>query len=266
MNDLSQLDHVRGGVKSAARVLDIFELLVEHPDGMSLSEVCTVLGLPKSSGHALLMTLVKRGYLRDGRRERTYRLGPALFELGSAYITSTNLVTDGQAIVSETARACDETVHMAVLDGTDVLYVAKEEGTRTMRMVSSVGKRFPAHGTGVGKMLLSTLDDAALAQRFPDNAHLAQLTPATITDPRALRDELAAIRERGYALDREESTPGLCCVAAPVYGADGTVVAAISISVPSVRFAAPRSDELLALVLAQTQRLSHVLGYHQGHR
>jgi DNA-binding IclR family transcriptional regulator len=261
MNNLPHADSIHSGVKSAARVLDIFELLVRHRDGMSLSEICAVLDLPKSSGHALLMTLIKRGYLREGRRERTYRLGPALFEIGSAYIAGTDLVGDGQAIVSAVARSCDETVHLAVLDGADVLYVAKEEGTRTIRMVSAVGKRFPAHGTGVGKMLLSVLDDGALAERFPDGIPLTPLTACTITDPRALRAEVAAIRARGYAFDSEESTPGLSCVAAPVYGAAGSMVAAMSIAVPSVRFNPARRDELLALVLSEARRLSTILGF-----
>jgi IclR family KDG regulon transcriptional repressor len=261
MNTMIHNDPANNGVKSAARVLDIFELLVQHQDGLSLSEICATLGLPKSSGHALLMTLRERGYLRDGRRERTYRLGPALFEIGSAYIASTSLVGDGQEIVRETARACDETVHLAVLDGADVLYVAKEEGTRTIRMVSSVGRRFPAHGTGVGKVLLSALDEAALRERFPEGHKLAALTAGTITDPQALRAELAAIRARGYALDHEESTPGLCCVAAPVYGDAGTVVAAMSIAVPAVRFTPERRDELLALVRSQATQLSIILGF-----
>lgn len=266
VNNMTNNDAARSGVKSALRVLDIFELLVGHPDGLSLSEICAALGLPKSSAHALLITLGKRGYLRDGRRERTYRLGPALFEIGSAYISSTDLVGDGQVIVWETSRACDETVHLAVLDGSDVLYVAKEEGTRTIRMVSSVGKRFPAHGTGVGKMLLSALDDDAIAARFPDGAPLVAVTPHTITDPQRLRAEVAEIRARGYAFDYEESTPGLCCVAAGVYGASGSMIAAMSISVPHVRFSQARRDELLALVQAQTERLSTILGFHAGHR
>jgi IclR family KDG regulon transcriptional repressor len=259
---MTQDEPAYSGVKSAARVLDIFELLVQHPSGLSLSEICSVLELPKSSAHALLLTLVKRGYLREGRRERSYRLGPALFEIGSAYISSTDLISDGQAIVSEVARTCDETVHLAVLDGADVLYVVKEEGTRTIRMVSAVGKRFPAHGTGVGKILLSALDDEALAERFPAGRPLAALTPKTITDPEVLRAEVAAIRSRGYALDYEESTPGLCCVAAPVYGAAGSIVAGMSISVPNMRFSPARRDELLALVLAHANRLSAILGFH----
>lgn len=261
---MSHGDVPSSGVKSAARVLDIFELLVRHPGGLSLSEICATLELPKSSGHALLTTLARRGYLREGRRERSYRLGPALFEIGSAYIAGTDLIGDGQAVVSAVARACDETVHLAVLDGADVLYVVKEEGTRTIRMVSAVGRRFPAYGTGVGKMMLSALDDGALAERFPDNLPLSPLTAKTITDPRALRAELATIRARGYALDSEESTPGLSCVAAPVYGAGGEMVAAMSISVPSVRLTSARRNELLALLQQHAWRLSTILGYHGG--
>jgi DNA-binding IclR family transcriptional regulator len=264
--DMTNKLPIPSGVKSAVRVLDIFELLVQHPSGLSLSEICVGLDLPKSSGHALLMTLVNRGYLREGRRERTYRLGPALFEIGSAYISSTDLVADGQAVVSEVARTCDETVHLAVLDGSEVLYVVKEEGTRTIRMVSAVGRRFPAHGTGVGKTLLSSLSDDDLAERFPADVPLTALTPRTITDPQALRAELATIRARGYAFDYEESTPGLCCVAAPVYGSTGSVVAGMSISVPSVRFSPARRDELLTLLLFQTKRLSNILGFPTGQR
>ena len=121
-------------------------------------------------------------------------------------------------IVRELARACDETVHLAILTGNEVLYIAKEEGTNTIRMASAMGKRFPAHGTGVGKMLLAALDPAELDQLYPPAEPLAAITPHTITDPQAFRRELAETRRRGYATDLEESTPGLCCVAAPIEG------------------------------------------------
>jgi IclR family transcriptional regulator, KDG regulon repressor len=251
-----------GGVKSAARVLDIFELLALHPDGINLSEIATALEIPKSSVHGLLATLSSRGYLRAGRHDRTYRLGVRLFELGSGYMASIDVVTDGQEIVREMARACDETVHLAILAGDEVLYVAKEEGTNTVRMVSAVGKRFPAHGTGVGKMLLSALTPDELDQLYPPGKPLAPLTPQTITDPVAFRQELADSRRRGYATDLEESTPGLCCIAAPVFGSDGTEVAAISVSAPTVRFTAERQAALLLLAQQSAEQLSRILGYH----
>jgi DNA-binding IclR family transcriptional regulator len=173
-----------------------------------------------------------------------------------------DLLSEGQGIVSEMARACDETVHLAILEGNEVLYIAKEEGTNTIRMVSAVGRRFPAYGTGVGKMLLSALPPAELDRLYPPDLPLAPITPHTITDPVALRQELAEIRVRGYAIDEEESTPGLCCIAAPVFDSHGAVVAAISVSVPTVRFTAERRAALRQLVQQGAGRLSHILGYH----
>lgn len=248
-------------VKSAARVFEIFGLLVNHPDGLSLTQICAELALPKSSAHALLSTMVVHGYLREGLRERTYRLGPALFELGSAYIASTNLVSDGWEIVRTTARMCNETVHLAVLDGNEVLYVAKEEGTSAIRMVSAVGKRFPAYATGVGKVLLANLSDTELYARIPDDVVLPVITPNTITNPSELRRLIVATRTDGYALDYEESTPGLCCVAAPVHDAQGQIVAGMSISVPNIRFTDVRRIALLELIRNQANSLSAILGY-----
>lgn len=257
---------LQAGVKSALRVLDIFELLAQHPEGMSLSEIAGALRIPKSSAHNLIYTLLARHYLREGWHDRKYHLGPRLFEIGSGYAASTDLLADGQEVVRATARACDETVHLAILDGAEVVYVAKEEGTSTVRMVSAVGRRFPAYGTGVGKMLLSALLPAELDRLYPPDAGLPPITDKTITDPDEFRRELALTRARGYALDCEESTPGLCCIAAPVYGRDGDMVAAISVSVPSVRFTPQRQDELRKLVQENAANLSHILGHHERAR
>lgn len=249
------------GVKSALRVLDIFELLAQHPDGLSLSEIASHLAIPKSSAHGLLGTLLGRGYLRAGRQGRTYRLGVRLFELGSSYMASADLMADGQEVVRDLARACDETVHLAILTGDEVLYVAKEEGTNTVRMVSAVGRRFPAYGTGVGKMLLAALTPAELDALYPPDRPLAAITSRTITDPAAFRQELAESRRRGYATDFEESTPGLCCIAAPVFDSEGAEVAALSVSVPSARFGDERQASLRHHVQESAARLSRTLGW-----
>ena len=253
----------QAGVKSALRVLDIFELLAQHPEGLSLSEIAAALKIPKSSAHSLIYTLLARHYLREGWHDRKYHLGPRLFEIGSGYAASTDLLTDGQEVVRATAHACDETVHLAILDGAEVVYVAKEEGTNTVRMVSAVGRRFPAYGTGVGKMLLANLPAPELDLLYPPDKPLPPITEKTITDPAAFRSELALTQARGYALDYEESTPGLCCIAAPVFGQDGSMVAAISVSVPTVRFTPKRQQELRMLVLANARNLSEILGYHE---
>jgi IclR family transcriptional regulator, KDG regulon repressor len=257
MNDTAE----RPTVKSLTRGLEILEVLASHPDGLTLSEICRRLGLPKSSAHALLQSLLAHRYLMNGRRDRTYRLGPRLFQLGNAYVHGIDLVGEGQEVVRAISRRCDETVHLATLHGRDVVYVAKEEGTSAVRMVSAIGKRFPAHGTGVGKMLLSALSEEEFAELYPPTQPPEQLTTNTIAALPALRAELAAIRERGYADDDEESTAGLGCVAAPVYDAGGQMVAAMSISVPLSRFPPTRKEELLDLVLEGARMLSERLGY-----
>jgi DNA-binding IclR family transcriptional regulator len=247
-------------VKSADRSLDVLELLADCRDGLTLSEVCEALGWPKSSTLALLRTLRRRDYLADGRRPRSYRLGSQVGWLGTAYLTGIDLVRDGQEVVNIVSRRCDETVHLATLDGSDVLYVAKEEGTGQVRMVSAVGRRIPAHGTGVGKMLLSGLSTDELARRYPPDAPLAAMTPTTITDRAALLAELAETRARGYAVDNGESTVGLRCLAAPVFDASGRMVAAMSVSVPSPRFSPDRSAWLLEVIRDGAATLSRRLG------
>jgi len=249
-----------GAVKSADRSLDVLELLADCRDGLTLSEVCEALGWPKSSTLALLRTLRRRDYLADGTRPRSYRLGSQVGWLGTAYLAGIDLVRDGQDVVHIVSRRCDETVHLATLDGVDVLYVAKEEGTGQVRMVSAVGRRIPAHGTGVGKMLLSGLTTEELARRFPTGAALAALTPTTITDAAAFLAELAATRSRGYAVDDGESTVGLRCLAAPVFDASGRMVAAMSVSVPSPRFSPERSAWLLDVIRDGAAMLSRRLG------
>ena len=259
MNDSGTPNGV-GAVKSSARSLDILELLAGYRDGLTLSEICEERGWPKSSTLALLRTLRQRNYLADGRRPRSYRLGPQVALLGAAYLAGVDLVRIGQEVVHAVSRRCDETVHLATLDGSDVLYVAKEEGTGQVRMVSAVGKRIPAHGTGVGKMLLSGLSGEELARRLPAGRPLAALTATTITDRAALFAELDATRRRGYAIDNGESTLGLRCLAAPVYDANGRMVAAMSVSVPSPRFTAERASWLLDVIRDGAADLSRRLG------
>ncbi|MGH2614698.1 MAG: IclR family transcriptional regulator [Thermomicrobiales bacterium] len=251
----------RGAVKSLTRGLDILETMAAHPDGLTLSEIYRTLDLPKSSTHALLHNLLARNYVMNGRRDRTYRLGARLFQLGNAFVHGIDLVVDGQETVRAVSRRCDETVHLATLEGRDVFYVAKEEGTSYIRMVSALGKRVPAHGTGVGKMLLSSLHEDALTALYPPERPPEQLTAKTIAQLPLLKTELVRTRERGFALDDEESTVGLRCVAAPIYDAGGTMVAAMSISIPVSRWSPERQQELLAFALAGARELSERLGH-----
>jgi IclR family transcriptional regulator, KDG regulon repressor len=248
-------------VKSASRTIDVLALLADRPDGMTLLEIADELRLAKSSAHGLMATLLAHNVVRltvDGRRS-VYRLGHRIFEIGQAYAQTTDLVRDGQSAVRELSMLCGETAHLAVLDGNFVVYLAKHEGAHAIRMVSAVGKRFSAHGTGVGKVLLAGLEDAEVERRFSPPDAMPPLTPHTVTDIGRLLKDLDAVRVTGIAHEHEESTEGVGCVAAPVYDATG-LVAGLSISVPVGRFSEEREAELAQQVRDAAASLSVRLG------
>ena len=260
MNQELEMPAAAPSVKSADRCLDLLELLARFPDGLTLTEVCDETGWPKSSALGLLRTLHARDYITATANGLHYWLGPRVASLGSAYLDRVNLGEEGYGIVRMVSRAIDETVHLAVLRGTDVLYIAKEEGGGQMRMVSAVGRMIPAHGTGVGKMLLASLSRGELDMLYPAGKPLHQLTAATVTDRDEFLARLDQIREQDYATDDGESTVGLKCIAAPVRNTRGTVVAAMSVSVPEPRFTADRVPRLHQVLVDGARQLSLRLG------
>jgi DNA-binding IclR family transcriptional regulator len=252
-------------VKSADRALELLELFAAHPDGLTLTDVSERTGWPKSSSLGLLRTLQQRGFLDVSGSTGRYRLGPRVAALGSAYLGNISLAQEGADTVREMSRACDETVHLAVLRGTDVLYVAKEEGGGHMRMVSMVGRMIPAHGTGVGKMLLASLPPGELARLYPPGRDLPRLTDRTVTDRAAFVQRLEWIREMGYATDSGESTVGVQCLAAPVRDISARVIAAMSISVPEPRFTEDRVPHLFSILVHGVRQLSIRMGCPPEH-
>ncbi|MGZ4531424.1 MAG: IclR family transcriptional regulator [Mycobacteriaceae bacterium] len=248
-------------VKSAARTIDVLELLAAHEGGLTLQEIADRLGMAKSSTHGLLTTLLERAVIRTTTVDRrsVYKLGHRIFEIGQAYALTTDLVQDGQETTRQLSERSGETAHLAVLDHDHVVYLAKHEGNHAVRMVSVVGQRLPAHGTGVGKVLLAGLEDAEVQRRYGDPAALAPLTPHTITDLPTLLSDLAEIRAAGVAHEQEESSEGVGCVAAPVYNHMG-LVAGLSVSVPMSRLPRKRRAELVAQVRGCAESLSIRLG------
>ncbi|MCW2940249.1 MAG: transcriptional regulator, IclR family [Actinomycetia bacterium] len=248
-------------VKSASRTIDVLDILAANSDGLTLMEIAKELGCPKSSAHGLLATLSRRDVVKATKTARglVFALGHHIFEIGQAYARTVDLIRDGQEAVRRLADACLETVHLAALDSDHVVYLAKEEGRQPMRMVSAVGRRVPAYCTGVGKVLLAGLEDSLIDEMYPLRKQLPRLTPYTIEDPVRLRAKLAETRSNGFAVEHEESSVGLSCVAAPVYDS-ANLVAAMSISVPTARLPEERQGELLVQLRACVRQLSTRLG------
>ncbi|MFE5486162.1 IclR family transcriptional regulator [Streptomyces sp. NPDC056527] len=251
-------------VPAVTRAFDILELFLQGDGTLSAPEITRRLQLPRTTTHELLSTLTARSYLvpipeQPGR----YRLGVRTYQLGSRYAEQLDLAAEGQNVAREVAETCDETVHVAILEDTDVIYIAKVDSTHAVRMVSAAGRRLPAHCTAVGKMLLAALPENELDARI-EGRELVGMTPDSITEPDALRAALAEIRARGTASEHRESNPDVSCVAAPVRDRAGRVVAALSISAPMIRWSEEREGELAELAAKGADDLSLRLGHRGG--
>ncbi|MBF0672524.1 MAG: IclR family transcriptional regulator [Salinibacterium sp.] len=245
---------------AVVRTLDILELFLDADGPLTAPEVVRRTGVPRTTAHELLSTLVARDYLQkdDGGG---FRLGVRLLHLGNAYSARFDMLAAANEAARELSARTNETVSVALREGADVFYLAKVEPRDTLRLPSSIGQRLPANVTGLGKVLLAYVSPTTLRELFPDADALPRMTERSIRSLDALEQELEGVRETGVAFEREESTPGVWCVAAPVRDSSGAVVAAISLSVPSARFSERPDSDWADLVRAAGDGLSSSLGY-----
>ena len=195
-------------------------------DSPGISELARRSGLAKTTVFRLVHELARHGLVED--TGDGVRLGMRLFELGSSVPRQRSLAEAALPFMRDLQQATGDTVHLAVLDGAEVVYLQILRGRGTRQLPSRVGGRMPAHATGVGKAILAFAPPDVVAAVIA--AGLDRRTPRTLVAPGALRRELARIRDRGVSFDREESGPGIVCAASPVFGADGAVLAALSLT------------------------------------
>jgi IclR family transcriptional regulator, KDG regulon repressor len=254
-----------GSVKSARRVLDILELLAVNRDGMTFLQIADELSLAKSSLHGLLATMLDRHWIFFDPASRQYRTGVRAWEAGQGYRRAADLAVAADRHLHAAGSELGETVQLAILDGVEVVYVAKVESDQPLHLASRVGARLPAYATGLGKVLLAALPAAELQQRLEGTA-IQHFTERTVRDVAELEQRLAATRADGVGIDDGEHTEGVFCVAVAVHDESGTVVAAMSCSVPQARVK-DRAKELrrLSEVLRRhADDLSVSLGWHVG--
>jgi DNA-binding IclR family transcriptional regulator len=226
-----------------------------------VTELSRELDINKSTVSKILSTLAAHRYLAQNHENRKYRLGLRLFELGSLVAYQMDLQKIALPYMEELNKKVQETVHLVVMDSFEIVYINKVESSQSLRIGTRVGGRLPAYCTGVGKVLLSALPPEELKQ-FLKKARLKRLTPYTITDPEKLKRELQQIRSHGYALDNEEFSEGLMCVAAPIFNYSQREIAAISISGPTNRIKEKKVEQLISLVKKTAQQISRQLGFH----
>ena len=218
-------------VKSAGRVLDIFELLAAEPDGLSATEVGARLGIARSSAHALVTTLAGRGYLRrSGTESKRFTLGVPLVQLGLSVTDRLELRTAARGVLERLVAAWDETALLAIATEAEVVYLDKVVSDRFgFRTDPRVSARRPIHSHSLGKALLAAAGDESLGA-LAHARKLEAVTEFTIVDPEELLEDLRRTRERGFAMDQQEAVLGVCCVGAPIRDHTGRLAAAISLS------------------------------------
>lgn len=246
-------------VQSVDRALTILEVLAGQRGDVSLSDLASHLGVHKSTVFRLLGTLEAHALVEQQNERGRYRLGLGVVRLSAVANLGMDLVRLVRPASQELNAASGETVNLAVLSGSTVLYVDQLFGTAALQTHSWVGQRIPAHATSNGKVLLAFSEDPDLVPRLCAEG-LERYAERTLVNPKALKADIAAVREHGWAISRDEFEDGLMAIAAPVYDAEDEVVASISVSGPSFRIEA-RTQELHELVLTAGMAASTRLGY-----
>ncbi len=250
-------------LKTVDKALNAVDLLAVFGGKVGVRELAEYLGTDKSSTHRLLTTLERHGYVAQDSITGKYQLGMRVFEVGSVLLNQMNLRAVAHVHLERLARDTREGAHLAVENADQCAYVDKIEGEDARPTSSQLGWRQPLHCTALGKVLLAYLPDGRM-QRILSAEEPKPLTPYTVTDPDQLRAQLSEVRRTGVALDNQEIEVGQFCVAAPVFGADGQVVAAISIAGPVERFGPERLPQLVQSVRHCAESISSDLARSSG--
>lgn len=246
-------------VRALDRGLAILETLARDGE-LSLTQLAERVNLPNSTTYRLLETLRKRGFATQSPETGLYRVGIRALEVGGSFAVRLRLHEVALPAMKALVDEVNETVNLAVLDGRDAVYVGQVEGRQLVRMFTQIGARTPLHCTGVGKVLLAWRSPEEVQGLLGEGPYRAY-TPHTITRIEPLLEELARVRQRGYAVDNEERELGVRCVAAPIRDLSGQVVAALSLSAPASRLGDERASALASRVQAAARQISGWLGY-----
>jgi IclR family transcriptional regulator, KDG regulon repressor len=245
-------------VPAVLRGLQILELLAGEKKRWTTTEISRKLKIPKSTTSYLLHTLLERGYLvREGDGE--YRLGMKLLALGGQALRGIELREVAMPVLRRLTAETQTTAHLAVLEGSEAVYIERVPSPGFIQIDTWVGRRMPLHSTSVGKVLAAYLPEAESAALF-QSATLPRYTPRTIVSLPRLRHEFKRIREVGAAVDNEENTPGVRCLAAPIFGGNGRVVAAMSLTGPVQQVTEERALKIVVLLKEAARQLTLALG------
>ncbi len=234
------------------RVIRVLEAVLAQNDGLRLSELSVVIGVPKSTLLPIVSTLCEHHYLyREGEQ---YLPGVALYAIGNA--SQSEPMTLVHRELQGLSDRFGETCYFGIPEGGEVRYLDKVDSDQPLRVLTSIGTRLPAYATGLGKALLSGKNEEGLRALYPEG--LQAMTERTVTDFSALARQLAAAEQDGYAWECEESTAYIRCLAVPVRVV-GEIAAAVSVAVPVFRYDESKREEMIAALREAAARLGRVM-------
>lgn len=241
--------------RSTSRVLEILQLVAEHPSAYTMTNICQITNAPKSSLFPILHTLVAYHFLSVDEGGH-YKIDYSAFQVGLSYLDKIDFMDEVKNVLTVLTNSCMETSHFAILTEKYVTYLAKIDSPELINMTSRVGIQLPAYGTSLGKALLMDHSLEEIRRLYPEG--LPPLTEHTITDVDTLYAQLLEARETGYTYEIEESTQYIRCYAVPLHK-DGKVIAAISVAIPIFRFSEEKGAHTRKLLFEAQAKLDSIL-------
>ena len=250
-------------IQSLERGLAVLRSFSRERNSQTLSEVAQQTGLTRATARRVLLTLAELGYVDQD--SRSFSLTPKVLDIGYSYLSSFKVVELAQQPMEKLVNEVRESSSMAVLDGSDIVYVARVPTKRIMTIALAIGSRLPAYPTSMGRVMLAGLEESQLDE-YISRTQLEQLTAHTVTDPEQFRATLKQVRADGYALVDQELEEGVRSIAAPIRNERGEVVAAMNVSCHASRVTVERMREELRPHLQEAaEEISRRVGLLPGH-
>jgi IclR family KDG regulon transcriptional repressor len=246
-------------VRSVLLITGILEALAVEKQ-LGVTEIAERLDIHKSTVYRFLTSLQTLGYVRQNEENEKYSLSFKVIDLAGHVLSSIDVRQAAQPVMERLSEETNETIHLAALEQSEVIYIDKIDSNQPLRMHSYVGQKIPIHASALGKVLL-TFGPEDMRENLLEKGSLKRYTDGSVTEPAELRAEVERIRKQGYAEDREESVPGVRCVAAPILNRDGSIIAAISISLPTQRYNKERMESLQKMIREGARQISERMGF-----
>lgn len=247
------------GAQLIDRLLDILELLSLEKDGLGVTEIGNRTGLHKSTVHRIVSALAERGYIEKVPGRGVYKIGLKLVEISSVYLNSVELKTEATPFLRELTSKLSQPTHLAILDGTDAVYIEKVDMVNNIRLYSQIGRRIPVYCSALGKCLLSGLHEGEIDEILK-RCSFERFTDKTL-DKTGLLRQVREVPAIGYAIDDEEHDEGIRCIAAPVFDYRGAVIAAVSVAGPVLAMTPQNDSEIGRLLMETARNISKRMGY-----